>query len=171
MERGLAIVALVLVGTLAMPKSADGGDPILLPNRLATAKVGEWVTYKIPEGFTQKHLVVERIGDGAKAQVKIRVDSILDGEVVDTIEMVEIAGEELTEMPDSLEDGVTVELARKNLQAAGKTIDGYTIEIFKDGALYQTWEVAPSLPVYGLVGRTTNDGGQTDFEIVDYSGK
>jgi hypothetical protein len=164
-------MALVIVICVATPLTADGGDPIMLPNRLATAKVGEWVTYKIPEGFTQKHMVVERIGEGAKAQVKIRVDSILDGEVVDSIELVEIAGEELTEMPDSEEDGVTVSLARKNLQAAGKTVNGYTIEIFQNGKLYQVWEVAPSLPVYGLVGRKTDDGGQTDFEIVDYSGK
>ena len=169
MKRFFLATVLVLAAGFSM--RVEGGDPILLPNRLATATVGEWVTYKIPDGFTQKHLVVERIGEGPKAQVKIRVDSILDGEIVDSTELVEIAGDEFVEMPESTEEGVTVSLARKDLDATGVTVEGYTIEVFRNSELYQTWAVAPALPVYGLVGRKTNDGGLTDFEIIDYSGK
>lgn len=171
MKKFFLIAALALAAFVLVPASVKGGDPVLLPNRLASAKVGEWVTYRIPDGFTQRHLVVERSGDGAKALIKIRVDSILDGDVVDTTEMVEIAGDDLVEMPDPEEKGVTVSLARKDLIAVGKQVEGYTVEVFKNGELYQTWEVAPSLPVYGLLGRKTNDGGLTDFEIIDHSGK
>lgn len=171
MKKYALIAALLLVGCVAALPKVQGGEPVLLPNRLASAKVGEWVTYQIPDGFTQKHLVVERTGEGAKAQVKIHIDSILDGEVVDTTELVEIAGEESVELPPIEEEGATVSLARKQFNVMGKTLDGYTIEVFKSGKLYQTWEVSPTLPVYGLVGRRTDDGGLTDFEIIDYSGR
>lgn len=51
----------------------------------------------------------------------------------------------------------------------GKSFEGYTIEITKNDQPYQVWQIAPDLPVYGLLGRKTEDGGQTDFEIIDYS--
>lgn len=88
MRRNLLLAGALVGLVVTLTAFSHAGETILVPNRLALAKVGEWATYRIPDGFIQKHTVVERVGEGRKAQLKIRVDSILDGEVVDSTEMV-----------------------------------------------------------------------------------
>lgn len=168
--RKILLLSAVLAYCLAAASAAENATPSL-PNRLAAARVGEWVVYSIPDGYTQKHTVVERVGEGAAARVAIRVENMADGEVVDTIEMVEIAGEPVAQIPPIEEEGVAVDVNAETFDILGKRFEGYVIEVFRSGESYQTWRITPDLPVYGIAARTTNDGGHTDFAIVDYSGK
>lgn len=142
----------------------------VIPNRLATAKVGEWVLYSIPDGKTQKHMVVERSGTGEDANVSIRVEDFENGKVVQTHEMVEIAGPEMAPMPPTKDPEAVAMVRNDTVSLKGKTFPVTAIDIKKGDDLLRTWYISPEFPVYGLIKRVEDKGSDPSFEAIDFGG-
>ncbi len=140
----------------------------MLPNRLASAEVGEWVLYQLPGGFTQRHIVVERTGEGEDANITIKVDDILDGKVTQTHEVTEIAGKPMAPMPHLKDPGTTAVVREETVQVKGKSFKCVAVDIKKGNDVLRTWYVSPEFPVYGLVKRTEVKGKEPSFEAVDF---
>ncbi len=162
-------VALALVGGLGMAAALAGEETAKIPNSLADAKVGEWVVYKLPEGFTQKHMVVERTGNGPDATITIRITDMLDGKVTNTREIEEVAGEAMAPMPPPKDEGATAAIREGDAEVRGKEVDAIIVDVKKGGALLRSWYLVPEIPVYGLFKRV-DANGTVEFEAIDYDG-
>lgn len=161
----LAVAAMIGLGAVLAGES--------VPNRLATAKVGEWASYKFPYGYTQKQTVINRTGDGPEAEVTVRIEDIYENEVVKTREMTQPAGEPMTQpqIPENLGFAISIEIEKRNATVKGKTILATVIEVEKDyddddDDEESEWWVSAEIPVFGLIKKVTDD--EIVFEIVDY---
>lgn len=154
----------MILGICGVTMSAEGRN---VPNRMAVSEVGEWVSFNLPDGYVQKHMVVKRDGTGPEAQVTIRVDNIYDSEVVDSKYITEPAGELMTEVTPPEDAAVEITCRPDAFTLKGKEYDGVAIDVTKDGKPYQVWYVSSDIPVYGLGKRTTADGTR-DFEVADF---
>lgn len=162
------IVALwlaVLFGVIGVVGAEDAAT--LVPNRLAVAEIGEWVSFELPDGYIQKHIVVKREGEGPESQVTIRVDNIYKDEVVNSDYKVETAGEPLAELPQPEDPEVTLSCRPEVFTLKGKEYAGVAIDVKRAGEPYQIWYVTADIPVYGLAKRD-GFGGSAGFEIADF---
>lgn len=162
------IVFLAIVGIGLFGVGAAGET--LVPNRLAVAAIGEWVSFELPDGYVQKHTVVKREGEGPGALVTIRVDNIYDDEIVDSNYITETAGEPLAELPHPEREDITLSSAPETFGLKGKQYPGTAITVKRDGKTIQVWYVSSDLPVYGL-GKRVDAEGADDFEIADFGMK
>lgn len=177
MSRILACAAAALtISLFSTAYAADEGEDrekngeekeILLPNGLATAKVGDWVLYEIPDGYTQKMSVVKREGEGAEAEVTVRVENILDGEVVEFSERKQTAGEPMAPLPTPADPEVRLELASETITIGDKEYKGYSVNVTRGEEWLHKWYIAPEIPVYGLVRRETKDGKE-NFSLLEF---
>lgn len=163
------VSSVALAWVLAMAAVSAGESGTLIPNRLSTAQVGEWVLFQLPGGYTQKHMVVERTGDGEDANITVRVDDILDGKVTQTREVVEIAGPPTAPMPSPKDPGAVATVRDEEVVVKGKKFKALAVDVKKDGALLRTWYISPDFPVYGLIKRTEDKGNEPSFEAIDFS--
>ena len=154
------VVALVFV-VMAIAAVARAGEEGI-PNRLAAAKVGEWVLYKIPGGYTQKQTVVKREGDGAAAKVTVRVDNIYEGQVANSHEMTDTAGTSFAPLPPT-DSGVKLSVSKEKITVKGKTIDA--VKLDKDNG-ESVWYLSPEIPVYGVI-KVISHGSET-CDLIDY---
>lgn len=143
-----------------------------IPNRLATAKIGEWATYRLPNGYLQKLTVIKRDGEGPEAMVTVRVENIYDNEVVNTIEFARDAGNPME--PPRVEDdpAVSWEITTRNVTVNGKAIVATVVEIeyeYDDDDIDDEeveWYMSADIPVFGLIKKVDDD--DVTFELVEY---
>lgn len=166
MKRFAFAAAAALLFSLTTPASS-AGEEIMLPNGLADAKVGDWALYRIPDGYTQKINVVKREGQGPEAEVTVRVESILDGKVVEVVESVLEAGEKMEPLAAPDDNDLQLKLAPETIKVNGKELKGYSVTVTRGDAWVHTWYISPSVAVYGLIKRNTQDG-KGDFELLDF---
>ncbi len=159
----LMIAALVLTCSAAL---ADD-DAQMVPNRLATAQVGEWASYQLQSGYIQKHTVTKRDGSGPDAMVTVLVENYYDDELVDSREITQEAGEpmHLAEAPEGSEIDVDIE----TMTILGRSMQVWSIEIDYDDDKDVEWYISPDVPVFGLI-KQESDRGE-DYVLVDYSGR
>lgn len=143
-----------------------------VPNRLATAKVGEWATYSVPNGYQQKLTVIKREGDGPEAQVTVRVDNIYDGQLVNSTEFVRDAGAPMEPPRVDYEPGVSVEIKRRSVTVKGRSMEATVVEVeydYDDEDIDDEeveWYVSAEVPVFGIIRKIEDD--KTVFELVDF---
>ena len=141
-----------------------------VPNRLATAKAGEWASYGFPNGYTQKQTVISREGDGAEAMVTVRIEDIYENEVVQTREISRPAGEPMTEPEIPDDPNISVDIRQDNTEVKGKTLAATVIVVDKDyddeDDERSEWWISSEIPVFGII-KVVADG-ETRFEIVDF---
>lgn len=111
--------------------------------------------------------IVNRSGAGPDAEATVRIESILDGKVVEFTESIQTAGEPLVPLPEPDDGSVTFDFAPETISVMGKELKGFSVKVARDGDWLQTWYVSPELPVYGLAGCRTDDGSG-DFQLLDY---
>ena len=139
----------VLLPTLLAAGWCVGGE--LVPNRMATAKTGEWALYEMPDGYVQKHIVAAREGSGPEAEVTIRIENIYDGQVVETKELQMEAGEPWRESYFAGDDTKKVAVETGRTQVAGKDIATVTVRVTDAEGNESEWVVSPEIPVFGLI--------------------
>lgn len=170
LKKSLLVAALALA--LGIGAAAAGEQNV--PNRLATAKIGEWATYRIPNGYQQKLTVIKRDGDGPEAQVTVRVDNIYNNEVVNTVEFARDAGNPAEPPRIEFGEGVEVEVdvGNKLVSVKGRNIEATVVEIdyeYGDDDIDDEevkWYVSAEIPVFGIIKKEEND--VVSFELVDY---
>lgn len=149
--------------------AALADDDQMVPNRLATAEVGEWATYQLQNGYIQKHTVTKRDGDGPVAMVTVQVENFYDDELVDSREITQEAGESMHVAVAPPGGEVDVSIATTTI--LGRSMQVWTIEIDYDDKDDKDvkWYVSPDVSVFGLI-KQESDRGQ-DYVLVDYSGR
>lgn len=151
--------------------AADDYNPDLVPNRLSFAKVGEWASYSLPSGYVQKLTVTKREGTDDQAMVSIRVDNIWEGEVVDTREISEVAGDPFTAPRVPYEMGVTVALRQQADTLNGSPVAVSVVEIntYSDDpdevSSVEYW-ITSDIPVFGILKKV--EDGEVEWELADY---
>lgn len=156
---------MVVAALMVLGGSALAGESV--PNRMAKAEIGEWVAFALPDGYIQKHTVVKRQGEGADAEITLRVENVYDGEVVDVNYITELAGEALVTLPEPEDPAFTLSCRKTKFTLKGKEFEGLALDIQKDGKPHLVWYVSADIPVYGVGKRTGADGAVT-FEMADF---
>lgn len=163
----LAAVALLFGASTALTAEET------VPNRLATAKIGEWALYRMADGYTQKHTVAAKSGDGPEAMLTIRVDNIYDGKVVNSAEIQEKAG--LPLMPPQVpeDDNVTISIKKEDVAVKGRNIPATVIFIDAQHGTENddetSWYLSDAIPVFGIIKQVVD--GEAVFELVDFGEK
>ena len=162
----LTLAALALTACCSQAVAGETG----VPNRLAVAKVGEWASYNVPNGYIQKLTVVKREGEGSEALVTVRVDNIYDGQLVNSTEFTRDAGEPFEQPRVEMGPGVKVDIDTERKTVKGKSIEVTVVEIEYDYDDDEDedieWHVSAEIPVFGILKRVEND--ETVFELVDF---
>lgn len=156
---------------LGLAVAMAGESEILVPNRLANAKVGEWASYRLPSGYIQKLTVAKRAGTGPEALVTVKIENIYDGEVVNVHEVTQEAGESPTPPRIPAEEGMTVSVRKDNANVKGKA---YPVTIVQIDRFYgddednrsTEWWTTPDIPVFGIIKRV--EDGELQWEIEDW---
>lgn len=163
-------LALCLGGIAA---AADGYDPDLVPNRLSYAKVGEWVDYSLPNGYTQKLTVTKRTDADAygTGMVTVRVENIYEGEVTESKEITQEAGEPYSAPQVPSTPGVTVALRQEIGDMKGRPVAVSVVEINTysddpDETKSVEYWITPDVPVFGILKKVEN--GETEWELADW---
>lgn len=170
LKKSLVMAALALA--LGIGLAAAGEENV--PNRLATAKIGEWATYRVPNGYQQKLTVVKREGDGSEALVTVRIDNIYNNEVVNTVEFTRDAGDPMEAPRIEYGEGVEVDIDvdRKIVGVKGRNIEATVVEIeyeYGDDEIADEdvkWYVSAEIPVFGIIKKEEND--VVSFELIDF---
>ena len=162
--------AILFLAALCLGASLAVAGEIGVPNRLAVAKVGEWASYRVPNGYTQKLTVVAREGDGPSATVTVRVDNIYDSQVVNSSEIVRDAGEPI-EAPRVPGNNVeSVEIETRTMTVLNRQLLVTIVDIEYDNGDDDDddveWYLSGDIPVFGIIKQVTDDN--TPFELVEY---
>lgn len=164
---------LAVCGVLGLTAAAMAQDGVLVPNRLAEAKVGEWASYRLPNDYTQKLTVTKRLGEGPDALVTVKIENIHGGEVVNAHEITQEAGEPMNPPRIPEQKGVTVSVRQDNAAVKGETIAATVVNVDRylgdEDDTKVEWWVAKEIPVFGIVKRVVD--GETIFEIADWGGE
>ncbi len=155
----VVVVAAILSASVAFAAEAK------LPNPLHDAKPGEWALFEIPGGYTQKQTIVSRQGSGPEAEIKIRIDNIYNGEVVNSQEVTEVAGEESFELPEP-ESDVVLSVTEETIALKGKDVPVTVITATESDGSATSWYISPVVPVYGLVKQVADD--EVEINLVDF---
>lgn len=166
----ILVAGVVLFGISAAMAGESG-----VPNRIATAQVGEWATYKMPTGYTQKLTVTNREGEGPTAMVTVLVENFYEGELVDSSEIVQEAGERVNpvEVPDDPKISIKVEM--KDVTVKGRTIRATVVKVEREADVDDEddeeieWYLSNEIPVFGLIKQDTDD--DMEYELLDYGTK
>lgn len=154
--------------------AADDYNPDLVPNRLSFAKVGEWASYSLPSGYIQKLTVINREGVDSDALVSVRVENIWEGEVVDSREISEVAGDPFAAPRVPYEQGVTVALRQEADVLKGSPVAVSVVEIntYSDDpdeiSAVEYW-ITSDIPVFGILKKV--EDGEVEWELADYGDK
>ncbi len=172
MKKILFLAGLLLAACPAV--MAEDHNPDLIPNRLSFAKVGEWASYSLPNGYTQKLTVVGREPNPYGDQVTIKVENIYDGEVVTTQEITQDAGEAFTAPHVPYDQGVTVALRQEAVAVEGAPVAVSVVEMFHydddpEAATREEYWITSDIPVFGILRKV--EDGEVEWELADYGDK
>ncbi|MCD8141247.1 MAG: hypothetical protein LUE17_16035 [Planctomycetaceae bacterium] len=172
MKKVFFLAAMLLAACPAV--MAEDHNPDLVPNRLSFAKAGEWASYTLANGYTQKLTVVSRDGDPYGEQVTIKVENIYDGEVVETREISQDAGEPFTAPQVPYDQGITVNLRQEAVPFEGRQLAVSVVEILHydedpEAVTREEYWISSDIPVFGILRKIEN--GEVEWELADYGEK
>lgn len=164
-------IRILLAGVVFFGMAIVAAGEAGVPNRIATAQVGEWATYRIPNGYTQKLTVVNREGEGPSAVVTVLVENFYDGELVDSSEIVQEAGEPMNPITPPEDPNVSIKVEMKDVTVKGKTIRATVVKVEREGEGDDDdedvkWYLSNEVPVFGLIKQDADD--DMEYELLDF---
>lgn len=162
-------IALVLVMTLVAgaARGADRFEKIYIPNGLAHAEIGDWILFKMVDGTTQKHAIVEREGEGPTAEIVIRIENIVNDQPSSARRIRQAVGEEFVEPPVPEGEKHTYERRKETVMFEDSALEITIIDVFNNDSLERTWYLSSELPVYGVIKKVLASGA-SEFEVIDF---
>lgn len=158
----LSLAALLLA--LPLPPPPTLRFPI--PSPTLQSANGHCIPF--PAGTPRNKTVIGRDGNGPTATVRIKLDNIYNGKVVNSQELSEVAGDPMGSMPEA-ESGTTQRIVNENMTVKGAPVQVTTIITKDKDGSESTWSVSAAVPVYGLVRQTAD--GKTEIQLQDYGTK
>ncbi len=163
MKKAAFILASLLLAGLGYAAAMD-----TVPNRISFATPGEWVSYRLPNGYIQKFTVTKRFGEGPDAMVEITVDNIYDGEIINTKKITHKAGDPFIVPEPPNKPGTVVALRDETVHLNGKLIPVSVVEILRygetpDDSGSTEWWSSAEIPVFGIIKKV--EDGETQWEL------
>lgn len=169
MKKLLPVMVFALVLFAGVAHAGQRMESVLIPNGLAHAQLGDWITFKMGDGTTQKHSVIERLGDTPTSEIVTRIETFKNGEIQGSKRVRQAIGEELVKppVPDGEEHAYETRKETVTFEGAALAIDIIDVYDAKSNKLLRTWYLSPELPMYGVIKKVFADGSP-EFEVIDF---
>lgn len=164
--RSLLCASILFLAT-GLAGAADRYEELYIPNGLATADVGDWVTIKLPNGTKQKHSITKRTGEGENAKLTLRIETLVNDKVTSAKEETHTAGEQFIKPPSPKDKKRLYERREEDVAFEDSEIQATIIDVYEDDKLVRTWYLSTEFPIYATYKRV-NARGTVEFEVVDY---
>lgn len=159
------MLAAIVLATAAC--AAEQFEKVFIPNGLAHAEIGDWITFKMADGTTQKHSIIERTGESPDGEIVIRIEAFSNNELQNSRRIRQAIGKEFVEPPVPEGEKHTYERRKENITFEGAQLEITIIDVLNGGKLSRTWYLSTELPVYGVIKKTFANGS-SEFEVVDF---
>lgn len=167
-KRMVCALFAAFVLTAAAACAAETFANVVIPNGLAHAEIGDWITFKMADGSSQKHSVVERTGDSPSGEIVINIESYSAGNTLMSSRRIRQAiGPEMIEPPVPAGESHSYTRRKETIAFEGSQLEITILEVLNNGSLQRTWYLSPELPVYGTIKKTFANGS-SEFEVVDF---
>lgn len=159
--------AMLLCAGISYAVAADRYENIHIANGLATAEVGDWVLFKLPDGKTQKHTVIERTGSGEDAKAVVQIVDFKGNIPVFSQKQTSPAGEEFVQPP--MPKGKKYSFARRKetVDFDGSAVEVTIVDVYEGDTKMRTWYLSTEFPVYGVM-RRINEKGSAEIDLVTF---
>lgn len=157
------LLALACVGANALDSTA-------LPNPLKNVKEGQWVVYKVllmGIEAEQKQSIVAIEGEGEERVLTMKIDVLMDGEVVQSDEQKVTYSEAVREMLGSFDDAKDAVFTAVKAQVGEREIDAVQVDFTEDGVKCLL-QLSESVPIVGIVKMEIEGFDGTVMEVVDF---
>lgn len=146
----------------AFPAVTPAGE-MEIPNRIAKARPGEWVRYKLSRDMYRQFTVVGFEETGVERNVVLKSQTLMNREVVKDEE----TSHPVSESNVLLKDFADSDLAQSggSVKVKGKDMDAVILSGTKDGVPFSVY-TSDQIPVFGLI--RLDLFGETFFKIDDY---
>ena len=118
-----------------------------LPNRIAKAKAGEWVQYKLTREISRRFTVVEMLTDAEGDKVKLRSETLMMDQPIKTEENVHLLANANVLLQKY--QGGNFEVGAAVIAVKGEDVEATTITGRKDGVAYTVY-FSDAVPVFGM---------------------
>lgn len=154
----IAVICLALFLVVSAAQAVD------MENVLEDAKVGEWVSYKMPQanGMTTNQTIVKITKD----EIVLKVETKMPGMDLPPTE-IKIPKKPAHESPDY--KGPKPKVSKGQIEVKGKKIDCYIVEMDMASGQKVKSYMSNSIPVSGLIKVEINR--KVSMELVDYGTK
>jgi hypothetical protein len=162
------LMAAMIMASVSFAGEVETFTKVFIPNGLAHAEIGDWITFRMADGTTQKHTVVERTGDAPSGEIVVSIESYSSGNALQSTRRIRQAiGEELVEPPVPAGESHSYDRRKETIAFEGAQLEITVLDVKNNGALQRTWYLSPELPVYGTIKKTFANGS-SEFEVVDF---
>jgi hypothetical protein len=156
-------LAVCLFATLAVAE--DRYENIHIANGLATADVGDWVLFKLPDGKTQKHTVIEKNGTGKEATAVVQIVDFQGTVPTFSRKVTSPAGEEFMQPPMPEGKKYTFERSKETIDFDDSEVEVTIVDVFDKDKKVRSWYLSTDIPVYGTMKRV-DANGNPEFSLV-----
>ncbi len=168
MPRKMLAVALAAILLATASFAAERFEKVFIPNGLAHAEMGDWITFKMADGTRQKHSIVERTGSAPNGEIVIHIETYsAANELQNSRRVRQAIGEEFVEPPVPAGQKHSYERRKETINFEGAQLEITILSVYNNGALQRVWYLSPELPVYGTIKKTFANGA-SEFEVVDF---
>lgn len=163
----LSGLALALCLGVSAAIAGERYENIHIANGLANADVGDWVLFRLPDGKTQKHTVIERNGAGKEATATVQIVDFQGNVPTFSKKQTFPAGEEFMQPPAPEGKKYTYERRKETVNFDGSALEVTIVDVFDKNNKVRTWYLSTEFPVYGTMKRLNGDG-DSEFSIVTF---
>ncbi len=167
MAKRLMAAALAAIVLATASFAAETLSEVTIPNGLAHAKLGDWITFKMADGTQQRHTVIERTGDTPTSEIVVRIETLVNNQPQDVKRFRQNVGEEFVKPPVPYGETHTYRRRQESITFEGTLLEITILDIMNNGTLVRTWYLSTELPVYGVIKKTFANGS-SEFEVVDF---
>ena len=168
MAKKMLSVALAALLLATAPFAAETFTRVYIPNGLAHAEIGDWITFRMADGTTQKHSIVERTGAIPDGEIVVHIETYSSAnELQNSRRIRQAIGPEMVEPPVPAGENHTYDRRKETIIFEGAQLEITILDVKNNGVLQRTWYLSPELPVYGTIKKTFANGS-SEFEVVDF---
>ncbi len=160
-------VALAISLGVSAALAGERYENIHIANGLASADIGDWVLFRLPDGKTQKHTVVERNGAGKDATATVQIVDFQGNIPTFSKKQVFPAGEEFMQPPTPEGKKYTYERRKETVNFDGTELEVTIVDVFDGNKKVRTWYLSTEFPVYGTMKRL-NGNDEAEFSLVTF---
>ncbi len=135
MAKRLMAAALAVMVLATASFAAETLPEVTIPNGLAHAKLGDWITFKMADGTQQRHTVIEKTGDTPTSEVVVRIETLVNNQPQDVKRFRQAVGEEFVKPPVPYGETHTYQRRKESITFEGTLLEITILDIMNGGTL------------------------------------